>query len=126
MNKYNPSTKGEIGVGGVISLGILAIIVIFGLSWVVTGNDFFLYKVFAPKVEQARHDTYKQSQSYNDGMLQELRNAQREYVQASPESKKALASIVLHQFASYDEDRLPADLRSFVQELRRKQLVEIK
>lgn len=127
MKKLSSSQRGEIGVGGAIGLSLLAIIAVLGLSWVVTGNDFFLYKVFAPRMEQVRHDTYKQSQAYNDGMMQELRHAQLDYEKASPEHKKAIGSIVLHQFASYDEDRLPTDLQSFVQKLRREQaMIEIK
>lgn len=95
-----------------------SIVAVLAVVWIAQGNDFFLYKVFAPKYEQVRHDTFKNSQAYNDGMLNELRHAQLEYEKASPAHKDAIGSIVSKQFASYDENRLPSDLRSFVQRLR--------
>lgn len=98
-----------------------AIILILGLSWLVTGNDFFLYKVFAPKQEQVRREVFEQSKAYNQGMVQELQNMQFEYVKATPEQQKALASIILHRAADYDDTKLPADLYTFVKQLRREQ-----
>lgn len=106
----------------VIAISIGSLVLLIGLGWLFQGNDFFLYKVFAPKYEQVRHDTFKNSQAYNDGMLQELRASQLKYETSSQEHKDALGSIVLHQFASYDENRLPTDLRTFVQKLRREQM----
>ena len=124
MKRSNNQKKqrGEIGVAGAISLSLLAVVLILGLTWLGQGNDFFLYKVFAPKYEQVRHDTFKNSQAYNDGMMQELRATQLKYETSSQEHKDALGSVVLHQFASYDEDRLPGDRRAFVQKLRREQM----
>ncbi len=104
-----------------IGATLLGIILLLGIAWAVTGTDFFLYKVFAPKYEQVRHDTFKNSQAYNDGMLQELRATQLKYEQSSPAHKDALGSIVLHQFAAYDVNRLPVDLQLFVEKLRREQ-----
>jgi len=40
-----------------IGIGVLALIAILGLSWIATGNDFFLYKVFAPRMEAVRRQT---------------------------------------------------------------------
>lgn len=53
-------------------------------------------------------------------MTQELQNMQFEYVKATPSQKEALATIILHRAADYDVDKLPADLRSFIQSLRNK------
>lgn len=96
-------------------LGITAIM------WVVMGNDFFLYKMFAPKMEQIRRETFEQSKAYNQGMVQELENMQFQYVQAQPEQQKALAPIILHRAADYDINKLPVNLRNFVEDLRRAQ-----
>jgi len=92
--------------------------VIFAIVWVVQGNDFFLYKVFAPQYEQVRRDTFEQSKAYNQGMIQELRSMQFQYEQAGPEHKAALASIILHRMADYDVNKLPPDLYQFVNSLR--------
>ena len=106
------NAKQMIGTG----FGVLALIL--GLSWSITGNDFFLYKVFAPKVEQVRRETFEQSKAYNQGMVQELQNMQFEYVKATSEQKQALTSIILHRAADFDESKLPSDLSSFIRQLR--------
>lgn len=93
-------------------------VVLMGVGWLVQGNDFFLYKVFAPKYEAVRRETFEQSKAYNEGMVQELQNMQFEYVKASPEHKQALASVILHRVAQYDVNKLPPDLRAFVEQLR--------
>lgn len=104
---------------GAVGVGVLALILMLGLTWVVQGNGFFLYKVFAPKYEQVRRETFEETKSYNQGMVQELQNMQFQYVQAKPEQKATLASIILHRVADYDGERLPPDLREFIAQLRR-------
>ena len=99
--------------------GILAIL---SVSWIVMGNDFFLNKFFAPKMEQVRRETFEQSKAYNQGMVQELQNMQFEYVKATSEQQKALRSIILHRAADYPEDKMPSDLSSFIQSLKSPQL----
>lgn len=96
-----------------------SLVLVLGLVWIAQGNDFFLYKVFAPKYEQVRRETFEQSKAYNQGMVQELQNMQFEYVKASPEQQKALASIILHRAADYDVNKLPPDLAEFINQLRR-------
>jgi hypothetical protein len=105
----------------VIGCGTLVLVVILGISWIATGNDFFLYRYFAPKQEAVRRQVFEQSKAYNQGMIQELQNMQFEYVKADKPHQEALAGIILHRAADYDEDRLPADLRQFIQSLRNKQ-----
>lgn len=104
-------------VGAVI--GVL--IAILALTWIVQGNDFFMYKVFAPEYERVRRQTFEQTKSYNQGMIQELQNMQFEYVKASPEHQAVLASIILHRAADFDlnQPQVSADLRQFVEQLRR-------
>lgn len=102
-------------VAGIIAAVVGGIL----LMWVLTGNDFFLYKVFAPKYEQVRRETFEQSKAYNQGMVQELQNMQFEYAKATKEQQHALAAIILHRAADYDERQLPPDLRGFIAGLRR-------
>jgi hypothetical protein len=92
---------------------------VFGIGWAVQGNQFFMYKVFAPKEAAVQREVFEQSKSYNEGKLQELRKAQLDYAKAAtPEQKLAIGSYALHQVAGYDESRLPEDLKQFVQQLR--------
>lgn len=95
------------------------VVVVCGLGWVLTGNDFMLYRYFAPKQEAVRRQVFEQTKSYNQGMVQELQNMQFQYEQADDSHKAALASVILHRAADYDEDRLPRDLRTFISDLRR-------
>ena len=107
----------------VIGLVLLVIIGIFAMSWLVQGNEFFLYKYFAPKTEQVRRDVFEHTRSFNQGMIQELQNMEFDYIKAGPKEKQALASIILHRASGYNlnDPDVPADLRSFIENLRRGQ-----
>lgn len=97
---------------------ILVIAIMLGLTWVVQGNEFFLYKYFGPKTEAVRREIFEESKAYNQGMIQELQNMQFEYIKAGDKEKVALASIILHRAADYDTKKMPADLRQFIEKLR--------
>lgn len=104
-----------------VGIVVAAIIVVLGLTWFIQGNNFFMYKVFAPQYEQTRRDVFEQSRAFNQGMVQELQNMQFEYVKATPEQKDALASIILHRASGYNlnDPIVPPDLRSFIERLKR-------
>lgn len=97
---------------------VFMIAVLTGLTWIATGNELALTKYFSPKFEQVRRETFEQTKSYNDGMIQELQSFQFQYVQASPEHKEALKSIILHRVANFDMNKLPLDLRQFIDSLK--------
>lgn len=101
-------------------VGIVFLVLVFflGLTWIAEGNNFFLYKFFAPKMEQVRRETFEQTKSYRQGMIQELQNMQFEYEKADAEHKAALASIILHRAADFPEEDMPSDLWAFLQKLR--------
>ena len=99
-------------------IGFAAGLFVIGATWLVQGNDFFLARVFAPRMEAVRRETFEESKAYNEGVAQELRRMKSEYVRATPEQKEALGSLILHQTASYDERRLPVDLQDFLSQLR--------
>lgn len=107
-------------VGRIAALGLCIVLLSLAVGWVAAGSDFFLYKTFAPKNEQVRRETFEQSKAYRQGMIQELQNMQFEYVQASPEHKSALASVILHRAAAFDLEKpdVPLDLYRFIQDLK--------
>src|SRR3989344_5743387 len=112
-------------MGKAIAVGIAAILAVLALSWVVVGNDFFLYQYFAPKQEQVRREVFEQSRAFNQGMVQELENMRFEYVKTTdPEAKAAMAGIILHRASGYnlDDPIVPADLRSFIAKLKQERL----
>jgi len=105
----------------ILAFCALVFVVLTGLLWYLQGTDFLLYKVFAPQYEQVRHDTFKESQAYNDGMVNELAKMRADYEGAKSEGhKQALADLILHRASQYDETRLPPDLRAFIASLRRR------
>lgn len=94
---------------------IFATLALLALTWVFQGNDFFLYKMFAPKQEAVRREVFKQSQAYNDGMANQLSDIQRQYATTSDTNAKlVLLSTAYHRFASYDASQLPPDLQQFL------------
>lgn len=106
---------------GVVMFCILGVVGLLAIGWVVQGNSFFMYQMFAPKYEQVRRNTFEQSKAYNQGMVQELQNMQFEYLRANDDQKAALASIILHRAADYPPDELmmhDPNLYAFIQSLR--------
>ena len=93
------------------------IILALGIGWFLTANDLAMTAVFSPAYEQVRRNTYERSASYNEGMWQELRNMQIDYIKADPDQKTALASVIKHRLGSYDFNKLPADLQQFYRSL---------
>lgn len=102
----------------VFAIIVASFIGIVALSWVIQGDDFFLYKTFAPKYEQVRRETFEQSKAYRQGSIQELQNMQFQYEQANDSQKAALASIILHRAADFQY--LPPDLQRFISSLKNK------
>jgi len=102
-----------------ILAGLGIFIFVIGVTWAVQGNNFFMYKFFAPKMEEARHEVFVNTVAYTDGNIQELRNYQIAYIQADDNHKKALASVIQHQFAAFPTDKLPLDLQQFISSLNR-------
>ncbi len=102
-----------------VVVGILVLVGVLAFTWIIMGNNFFLYKVFAPKMEETRREVFEETKSYNQGMIQELQNMQFQYVATKDSAARAsLASIILQRAADYPEDRLPAELRQFIQKLK--------
>jgi hypothetical protein len=90
-----------------------------GLTWVVQGNDFFLYQFFAPKYEQVRRETFEQSRAFNEGMAQELNRMWLDYQHATDQGEKdSIRSLVRQRVAGYDLTNLQnPQLRLFVQQM---------
>lgn len=99
-------------------LGFLFLI--FGLGWFIIGNDFFMYKFFAPKYENVRRETFENTQSYVEGKRQDLVKYRLEYKRAkSAEEKEAIKQTIISQFSNFDESKIEEpELRGFLHEMK--------
>lgn len=100
-----------------LGLSILALVALIALIWLFAGNGLAMMKVFAPATEQVRRETFENSKAYRDGMVQELRAMQFEYMKADDAHKAGMANVIRHRVAGFPEDALPYDLKTFIQEL---------
>jgi hypothetical protein len=105
-------------MGKTIGIAFAVLLGIFALGWAIQGNDFFMYKFWAPKYENVRREVFENTKSYKQGMIQELQNMQFEYAKATPSQRDSMASIILHRSADFPLEDMPADLRSFISSLR--------
>jgi hypothetical protein len=102
----------------IIASAIGGLVVLIGLGWIFAINDFAMFKFFAPKQEAVRRQTFEESKAYKQGMINELRNYQRDYINGDKDQKAALRTIILRQADQIPADELPSDLRSFIFDLR--------
>lgn len=100
-----------------IGIGILCIVALLALGWLFAGNNLALQKVFAPAREQVRRETFEESKAYRDGVVQEIRSMQFEYLKADDAHKAAMGAVIRHKLAGFPADALPSDLQQFVVEL---------
>lgn len=101
-------------------LVFLAVLIFFTmLGWFSMGNEFFMVKYFSPKYEQVRTDTYRNSQAYQDGVVNELQKLQVEYANSqSQDAKDIIADTVVHKSATYPGP-LPSSVAGFVAQCKR-------
>lgn len=102
---------------------VIVLVFLFALTWLIQGNNFFLYKMFAPAQEGVRRDVFENTKSYRQGMIQELENMQFEYntKATTQEQKDALASIILRRAAGFDLEQpdVSTQLYQFIMQLKR-------
>src|SRR5436190_8429095 len=86
------------------------LIAIFLLSFYFFGLDSF----FQPKQEALRYKTFRQSQSYNEGMARRLNDLKLQYESAKDENQKSsLREVIQHEFSAHPEGSLPSYLEIF-------------
>jgi hypothetical protein len=97
----------------IIGIAILAIVVVVGGSY----GSLALYRTFAPQWEDARTDVYRNSKSYVEGTIRDLRRLKREYEKADESQQSSLRTIILQRSDELDYDQLPSDVRRFLESL---------
>ena len=108
--------KGQVGLIVLSVFGVLILISVIG--FIAQGADFFMFKFWAPKYANVQREVFQNTKSYNQGMAQDLDNYYVDYQRATPDQKDAIAAVVLHEVADYPNERLPAHLQAWVDQLR--------
>jgi len=102
MNFIKTSLSAVAALVAIIALG-------FGISFIGLKS----YEFFKPRYTAVDAKVFKESVQYNDGMIRDLSELQRQYLAADDEGRSALKPIIRHRFEVYDQNRLPADLAAF-------------
>lgn len=108
----------------IIGAVVLFALVCLAATWLVQGNDFFMYKIFAPLYEKTRRETFEETKSYIQGTIQDLQDWYIEYLKATPSQQDAIGDIVIHRLADFPIDELPSDLYYWYKELKNKKGIQ--
>ena len=62
--------------------------------------------------EETRHEVYKQSAAYNEGMQRDFQDLKRDYIEADndPNKRAVIRSTILQRFSPYINQLSPSDL----------------
>ncbi|MFH1472961.1 MAG: hypothetical protein ABIF06_00915 [bacterium] len=100
-----------------IAVIAMVLAVLIGIGFVAQGSDFFLYKVFAPKYEEVRRETFEESQAHVEGVNKELTKLQMDYASADSEAHRCAIRAMAIRTASTNS-HLPEDLTKWVKDLK--------
>jgi Tfp pilus assembly protein PilO len=100
----------------VIACIILTAALVFGLGY----SGVFYTKTVGKAQQNAEREVFKNSQSYNDGMAQELSKLKTEYEQDTCQiDKNAIANKIRQDFADFDESNLQSqNLKTWLIQIR--------
>lgn len=102
-------------MGKAIAGGIAILVILFGIGWAIQGNDFFLYKTFAPKYEEVRRETFEESQAHIEGKINTLTRLRLEFQTGEVSHRCALRAVVIQEAAT--AKHLPESLQTWVDSL---------
>lgn len=84
---------------------------VMALGWIFQGNDWFMYRFFAPRYEQVRRQTYEQTKSYRQGSVQRLNTLCTQASEADEDHRGMVNDVIAQEFAEWDSADVPAYLR---------------
>lgn len=97
----------------VVGVVVLSIVVLLAAAWVIQGNDFFMYKFFAPKREAVRREVFVNTPSYVNGKAQFLARLRHEWENSDAGHREAICTLARSEAATVDVKLLPETLRSW-------------
>ena len=101
-----------------IGIFLIVFVVLYGIGFLFTGADYWMYKFWAPKQANVEREVFKNTQSFVDGKTSHLSMLRLDYKTAKGEQKAALKEMILTEAAQVDNNKLPLDLQLFIQQLR--------
>lgn len=104
----------------IVGIGLAVLLALLVLGFGLRGANLFTYKFWAPQEENARREVFENTKSFNQGTIQELAQAYKEYHApgATDTQKAALKAVVRHQTADFDIAKMPPYLAAWVGQLR--------
>ena len=100
-------------IGILIGVVTLFVGLVFGIPYLAAAVN----RTGGVALESSRTDMYRESKSYVEGTIRDLRDLKMRFETADEEHKSAIQSLILQRAGELDWDRLPSDLRSFVKDL---------
>lgn len=103
---------------GLVLLCVAALVFLFALSFGAEWLGLEWYGFFGKKRANIEREIHRNTDSFDEGMLQQLSRYRLEYMRSSDETEKsAIRSTVRTMFSKYPPDRLTSpELRAFLKE----------
>lgn len=101
-------------IGGVV----LVVALFVGLSFGIPFVRLQVMRMYGTELESVKTDIYRENKSYVEGTVRDLRELQVDYVKADDSQRETLSALILHRANELDWDRLPSDVRRFLNELK--------
>ena len=114
----NPFEDDQVSFGKLLVWFVLFIAIAYGIGFITTGGDYFLYRFWEPKMENARTQVFHNTQAYVDGKTTYLSSLQLQYESATGAQKAALRTMILREASTVNNSRLPLDLQNFINSLK--------
>lgn len=104
-----------------IGVIVLVIALIVGTAFGVPFLRLQIMRMYGTELESVKTDIYRENKSYVEGTIRDLRELQVDYAKADDSQKETLSGLILHRANELDWDRLPSDVRRFLNELKENQ-----
>ncbi len=102
--------------GIMITAGVAAAL-IGALALAFTGGSLSIYRYWAPEFREAQREVFEQSPSYVQGKISHLARLRTAYEASEGNQRTAMREQILVEAATLDPIHLPANLRSFINNL---------
>lgn len=100
---------------------VLVVALLLGVAFAVPALRLQIMRMYGTETESIKTDIYRENKSYVEGTVRDLRELQVDYEKADESQRESLAGLILHRANELDWDRLPGDVRQFLNELKEKQ-----